>query len=120
MGKPQNFTSYFYISPVGTPRKAIWLDNADDKMSLKFFNVFETQKECEREIERIKAHRELLSLCDWKGGLHWHIGYDEFEDEFFPQRFETVFSPYKFAKKDSVIEAIEFMGSDRLKLIFGA
>lgn len=115
---PKNGEFYFYIDDYDEIYKAMWVDSRIDKLRFQNHNVFQTKKEAKIELERRSVERKLLGLSDSDFGLHWTIGYDEFEEKFVVKSFDVIYSPYRFATKDSALEAIKIIGEDKLKLIF--
>ena len=115
---PKNRWFYFYVDAYDNIIKTMWVDSRIDKIRFQNHNVFQTNKGAKREIERRSAERKLLELCDSDYVLHWTIGYDDFEGKFVAKSFDIVYSPYRFATSDSVLEAIKTIGEDKLKLVF--
>ena len=114
----KNGEFYFYIDDYNGIYKAMWIGSRIDKLRVQNHNVFKTKKDAKIELERQSAERKLLELSDSDCRLYWTIGYDEFEEKFVVKSFDVIYSPYRFATKDSALEAIKIIGEDKLKLIF--
>lgn len=115
---PKHKEFYYYVDFYDGVITAMWVGSRIDKMRFQNHNVFQTNKDAKREIERQSAERKLLELCDSDYILHWTIGYDDFEGKFVAKSFDVIYSPYRFATSDSALEAIKIIGKDKLKLIF--
>lgn len=115
---PKHKEFYYYVDVYDGVITAMWVGSRIDKLRFQDHNVFQTNKDAKREIERQSAERKLLELCDSDYILHWTIGYDDFEGKFVAKSFDVVYSPYRFATSDSVLEAIKTIGEEKLKLIF--
>ena len=82
-------------------------------------NVFKTKEEAEKEFARRKAETELLYMCDWNGEeIVYLIEYNDQRDVFDWNFFDYIYSPYRFASKESAQQAITKLGKEKLKLIF--
>ena len=114
----KNGEFYFYIDDYDEIFRAMWVDSRIDKLRFKNHNVFQTKKDAKIELERRSIERKLLGLSDSDCRLYWTIGYDEFEEKFVVKSFDVIYSPYRFATKDSALEAIKIIREDKLKLIF--
>ena len=115
----KNGEFYFYVDGCYDEIfKAMWIGSRFDKFRFQNHNVFQTKKDAKIEVERRSVERKLLGLSDSDCGLYWTIGYDEFEEKFVVKSFDVIYSPYRFATKDSALEAIKIIGENKLKLIF--
>ena len=115
--KPAKEEPYYSVTRDGRIYCDKW-DYVDiDKGTYAFYNCFKTEEEAEQARELWLAERELRSLAD---GGDWFIEYGFDEDNFIPRQFLLYTgSPYHFSTKEKADAAIEQLGKDKLKLIYG-
>jgi hypothetical protein len=95
-----------------------------DEVALKIGNCFQTREEAQKELDRRFAEQELLDMCDGDGNIEirYRPNSGEFETSgsdclFGKERF-FIWSPYRFSTNESCQEAIDTLGTEKLKLIF--
>lgn len=82
-------------------------------------NCFQTREEAQKELDRRIAELELLDLCDWEGDSVYFIIFNKTIDTFDTDSYNTFIpTPYRFASEESAQEAIDTLGTEKLKLIF--
>lgn len=108
---------YYYVNTSCAVLLEEWEDLDFDYEVFNTYNCFKTEKEAKQARDLWLAERELRSLSDGGG---YFIEYD-FRDNQFRVGFLTVsiYNPYQFSTKDKAEEAIEQLGEEKLKLIFG-
>lgn len=119
--KPEENEAFWLIDPYGWIECDYWKGTTSDKDAYEFHNVFKTQAEAKKELDRMIAEQELLDLCDWEEGKPCY----EIEYGFNEKRFKAdscvtyyCFSPYRFESQYSAQKAIATLGEEKLKLIF--
>lgn len=117
--KPKELEYYYYICDelYSGICKTTWTDHTSDANLYNSYNCFKTKEEAKQARELWLAERELRSLAD--GGA-WFITYDCDEDAFNSTRYIIYRNcPYQFSTKEKADAAIEQLGKDKLKLIYG-
>ena len=118
---------YFYLTSFGVIFSEI---ESNDKVDVNRYcigNYFKTRENAEEYMERLLAEQELLDMCDDVSDISWRVECNKFSIFYnCPQRqFEYVmwnkfqWSNYNFSTKERAKEAIEKLGKEKLKLIFG-
>lgn len=118
---PKNGECYYVVNGGGEITSKGWGDDIYDEGCYNLNNVFKTEEEAQKELDRRLAEQELLELADWKKGKSCY----EIEYDFKEKCFEgdvccsySCYSPYRFATKESCQQAIDTLGEDKLMLIF--
>ena len=119
--KPKKGESYWYVSDAG--RCVLTTSNRSelDEERFEFRNVYQTDDEAQKELDRRLAEQELLDMCDGSSDDdYWvEIEYDRDTDLFETgQHGSMVGNCYHFASGKSAQKAIDTLGTDKLKLIF--
>lgn len=116
--KPKELEQYYYIwEGASGIYRTTWVDCTTDVNLYNSYNCFKTREEAEQARALWLAERELRSLSD---GGDWFIAYDSDEDVFESlRRIIYRYSPYRFSTKEKADAAIEQLGNDKLKLIYG-
>ena len=117
--KPKELEYYYYICDEVSSGicKTTWTNHTSDVNSYNSYNCFKTREEAEQARSLWLAERELRSLAD---GGDWFITYDSAGDVFESLRGIIYrYSPYHFSTKEKADAAIEQLGKDKLKLIYG-
>ena len=117
--KPKELEYYYYICDEVSSGicKTTWTDDTSDVNLYNSYNCFKTREEAEQARALWIAERELRSLTD---GGDWFITYDCDEDTFNSTRYIIYRNcPYHFSTKEKTDAAIEQLGTDKLKLIYG-
>lgn len=117
--KPENGDDYYCVMSNGNVKTFIWNTDVADYGHYKLGNCFKTEEEAQKELDRRLAEQELLDMCDWDGGEKVYlIRYGDQGDVFDCIWFDYLYSPYRFASKESCKKAIKTLGTEKLKLIF--
>lgn len=117
--KPKDGDVYYSVMSIGNIVKYSWGTDYIDSGHYRLGNCFKTKQEAQKELERRVAERELLEMCDWEGGDQYNLLY-----HCKTNTFNSVYSlnfiqnPYRFASKKSCQQAIEQLGTEKLKLVF--
>ena len=117
---------YFYLTSFGVIFSEI---ESNDKVDVNRYcigNYFKTRENAEEYMERLLAEQELLDMCDCDdlSDISWNNKFSIFYN-YTQRQFEYViwnrykYSKYYFSTKERAEEAIEKLGKEKLKLIFG-
>lgn len=117
--KPIHGEQYWYVGSDGDFYTDIWEGCEDiDGGRYNLGNVFKTEQEAQKELDRRLAEQELLDMCNWDGGENlYFIRYNDQKDAFDCVWFGSIYSPYRFASEESAQKAIDALGVEKLKLI---
>lgn len=118
--KPKNNEKYFYITP-DFKLNAEYFEGQFDEECWGGGNCFKTKEQAQKELDRRLAEQELLDMCDWKCGLpRYEIDFDVNSDIFlvFGDLGSLISSPYRFSSEESCQQALDTLGTEKLKLIF--
>lgn len=115
--KPENGDCVWVIYNDGSVEETTYLSDIDEHR-LKAGFCFKTKEEAQKELDRRLAEQELLAFCNWDAREPCHIVYCRHLDTFYPALYMSAHCPYRFASEESCQEAINTIGSERLKLIF--
>lgn len=119
---PKNGECYYVVNGGGEITSKGWGDDIYDEGCYNLNNVFKTEEDAHKELDRRLAEQELLDMVDAKTSDEndkWFIEYDPRGPVFYPNN--TVFrltTPFLFATEESCQQAINTLGEDKLKLIF--
>lgn len=122
--KPKKGESYWYVADHGRCVLTTSRCSELDEERFEFSNVYQTDKEAQKELDRRRSEQELLDMCDRDGDIEIRCNPNsgEFEasgfDCLFGEERSFVWSPYRFSTKESCQKAIDTLGSEKLKLIF--
>ena len=120
--KPKQGDEFFCVDSCGKIEKTFFTPNLNaDLFRYTVGNCFKTEKEAQKELDRMVAEQELLDLCDWDNetDLVWSIVYSTCDDSFVIGCYSTIMtSCYRFASEESAQKAFNTLGTDKLKLIF--
>lgn len=118
--KPKEDDIFYYVADNGCVMSLKTDDYISDYVEnlYDFYNIFKTEEEAQKELDRRIAEQELLDLVDLDNetDLMWSIVYSIDNGA-----FDVVYhhhSPYRFASKEEAQKAIDTLGTDKLKLIF--
>lgn len=113
--KPADKGTYYYVKGTGSIGTETNDNLPFDANVFDAYNCFKTQKEAKRARDLWLAERELRNLAD--GGAY-QLCYDTIENSF--DAFDVdLITPYSFSSTTKAKEAIEQLGENKLKLIFG-
>jgi hypothetical protein len=116
--KPEKGDDFWFLAGTSIV-KSIYSDGDIDKCIFKAGDGFKTKDEAQKELNRRIAEQELLDMCDWNGEESVYlIEYNDQRDVFEWNWYEYIYSPYRFASKESAQKAIDTLGPEKLKLIF--
>lgn len=97
-----------------------WRNDCYDKSALSINNVFKTEEEAEQHRRFLLADAKLRKMAD---GGDWYIYYDKENKKFYiDNNSDTpwrIYSACYFSSEEKANQAIEEIGEDDLKLIFG-
>lgn len=116
--KPASGDRYYIVEEI-YPKGVIfiqWYDDSADYRHFNAYNCFKTEEEAEHARDLWLAERELRSLAD---GGYYGIYYNIDAGSFIGVSSNFYSCPYQFSTKEKAEEAIEQLGEDKLKLIFG-
>lgn len=118
--KPKQGDEFFCIDSCGKIEKTFFTTNLNaDIFRYKVGNCFKTEKEAQKELDRMVAEQELLDLCDWDGGELYSIYYVISDNDFVITHYLNItHAPYRFATEESCKKAMKQLGTERLKLVF--
>lgn len=115
--------AYYYFNSDGTVYKDEWEDHLVDKGRLKVGNVFLLEEEALAEVEKRKVEKEIKNFRRpfIFGRKNWYLFMDE-NKQIFPifDLDEVTYGVVYFESKEKAEEAIESVGTERVKkYIFG-
>lgn len=109
---------YYYFNSDGTVYKDEWEDHEVDKGRLKVGNLFLLEEEALAEVEKNKVEKEVSNFSRpfIFGRKNWYLFMDE-NKQIFPifDLDEVTYGVVYFESKEKVQEAIEAVGTDRIK-----
>lgn len=117
---PKDGEHYYSVLSDGDIRDYVWNSDVIDNSNCKLGNIFKTEEEAQKELDRRIAEQELLDLADYdeKEREGWIIVFD-FDLKFVPSNFSHRYACFpRFASEESCQKAIDTLGTDKLKLIF--
>ena len=127
---------YFYLDSFGVIFSKIESNWKVDVNRYCIGNYFKTRENAEEYMERLLAEQELLDMCDDVSDISWYNMCDDVSDISWNNKFSIIYnytlgqfryviwnrfkySKYYFSTKERAEEAIEKLGKEKLKLIFG-
>lgn len=116
--KPASGDRYYIVEEI-YPKGVIFIqcyDDPADQRRFDAYNCFKTEEEAKQARDLWLAERELRSLSD---GGEYGIYYSIEAGSFIGVHSNFYSCPYRFSTKEKAEEAIEQVGEDKLKLIFG-
>lgn len=116
--KPVKGQDYYFIGIDLGIYNILWNNDTIDNCHFKVGNCFKSKEQAQKELDRRIAEQELLDFCGDSGIIE--IGFDIDNREFcaMGEYSDYLFSPYRFATKESCQKAIDTLGTEKLKLIF--
>lgn len=126
--KPKNGKRYFYVGGNGYVWEDPWEDCDDDNGRYAIGNVFYTEEEAERHVQRLKVKQRLRELAgefkpDWKSldERNWCVIYDHTNNILKSACVNTQqgASEIYFPTQEAAQRAIDTLGDDLLVLFEG-
>lgn len=126
---PQNGDRYWTLNGGAEVLVSAWASDDTDQARMAVGNVFRTEADAEREVERRKVLTELRQLAreSWGGGkADWssndqdklYLYFSHNDTTWYIGRYATIqYSSVYFATREAAEAAIETIGAERLMLL---
>ena len=115
---PKYGDSYFFVDVDSEISSSEWVGNIFDGSRLRNGNCFKTIAEAEKHRRFLFADAKLRKMAD--GGFSgYELSLEADRCFFITLKCSDYVSPYRFSSEEKANQAIEEIGEDDLKLIFG-